>query len=234
MTADELLQLPNDGMRYELVQGELRKMSPSGARHGRVAAEIVGSLIAHMKRQRTGAIYSSETGFRIARQPDTVRAPDAAFVRSERVTDTAGFFDGPPDAAQPGTTALIETNDTRALFANWRAGLLSTGQNIACGSLACAAYTELDVSAYPKISTVDDFTISGTGTSSYFPAVDTNIFGKKVMVFTQSNAVTMFPSAAFVGIPPASTCTNCIDSAIANSVLEPCGLWRLLQRQAAA
>ena len=108
MTADELLQLPDDGMRYELVEGELRKMSPSGARHGRVAAEIVGSLIAHMKRQRTGAIYSSETGFRISRKPDTVRAPDAAFVRSERVIDTAGFFDGPPDAAfevvSPGDT----------------------------------------------------------------------------------------------------------------------------------
>lgn len=108
MTADELLRRPSDGWRYELVQGELRKMSPSGARHGRVAAEIVGSLIAHMKRQRTGAVYSSETGFRISRQPDTVRAPDAAFVRSERVTDTAGFFEGPPDVAfeviSPGDT----------------------------------------------------------------------------------------------------------------------------------
>jgi len=108
LTADELLRLPADGWRYELVRGELRKMSPSGARHGRVAAEIVGSLIAHMKRNRTGAVYSSETGFRIARQPDTVRAPDAAFVRSERITDTAGFFEGSPDAAfevtSPGDT----------------------------------------------------------------------------------------------------------------------------------
>ena len=108
MTTNELLQLSKDGGRYELVNGELRKMFPSGARHGRVAAEIVGSLVAHMKRQRTGAIYSSETGFRIARQPDTVRAPDAAFVGSERVTDTIGFFDGPPDAAfevvSPGDT----------------------------------------------------------------------------------------------------------------------------------
>jgi len=46
--------------------------------------------------------------FRISRQPDTVRAPDAAFVRSERVTDSAGFFEGPPDAAfevvSPGDT----------------------------------------------------------------------------------------------------------------------------------
>lgn len=108
LTADELLRLPDDGWRYELVRGELRKMSPSGARHGRVAAEIVGSLIAHMKRSRTGAVYSSETGFRISRQPDTVRAPDAAFVRSERVKETAGFFEGPPDAAfevtSPGDT----------------------------------------------------------------------------------------------------------------------------------
>src|SRR3954453_17696121 len=99
MTADELLQLPDNGMRYELVEGELRKMSPSGARHGRVSAEIVGSLIAQMKRQRTGTVYSSDTGFRISREPDTVRAPDAAYVRSERVTDTIGFFEGPPDAA---------------------------------------------------------------------------------------------------------------------------------------
>lgn len=108
MTADELLRLPNDGWRYELVRGELRKMSPSGARHGRVAAEIVWSLMAHMKRHRTGAVYSSETGFRISRKPDTVRAPDAAFVRADRVTETAGFFEGPPDAAfevtSPGDT----------------------------------------------------------------------------------------------------------------------------------
>ncbi len=108
LTADELLQLPSSGWRYELVGGELRKLSPSGARHGRVAAEIVWSLMAQMKRQRTGAIYCLETGFRISRQPDTVRAPDAAFVRSERVTDSAGFFEGPPDAAfevvSPGDT----------------------------------------------------------------------------------------------------------------------------------
>src|SRR5437763_120767 len=108
ITADELLRLPDDGWRYELVRGELRKMSPSGARHGRVAAQIVGSLIAHTKQRPLGAVYSSETGFRISRQPDTVRAPDAAFVRAERVVDTAGFFNGPPDAAfevvSPGDT----------------------------------------------------------------------------------------------------------------------------------
>ena len=108
MTADVLLRLPDDGARYELVRGELRKMSPSGARHGRVAAQIIISLGAYVKEHRLGAVYAAEAGFRISRQPDTVRAPDAAFVGAERVVDTPGFFEGPPDAAfeviSPGDT----------------------------------------------------------------------------------------------------------------------------------
>lgn len=99
MTADELLRLPDDGWRYELVRGELKKMSPSGARHGRVAANLIASLMNHVKRNRLGVVYASEVGFRLSRNPDTVRAPDAAFVRAERAVDTAGFFDGPPDVA---------------------------------------------------------------------------------------------------------------------------------------
>ena len=66
------------------------------------------SLGAYVKEHRLGAVYASEAGFKITRQPDTVRAPDAAFVRSERVVDTASFFDGPPDVAfevtSPGDT----------------------------------------------------------------------------------------------------------------------------------
>ena len=98
MTADELFQLPDDGWRYELVRGELRKMSPSGARHSRVAAEIIASLLTHVKQHKLGAVFASEAGFTISRDPDTVRAPDAAFVRAERLVDTPRFYDGPPDA----------------------------------------------------------------------------------------------------------------------------------------
>jgi Uma2 family endonuclease len=99
MTADELLRLPDEGWRYELVRGELQQMSPTGARHGEVAAQLVASLVMFVNRQRLGKVYSSESGFRIAREPDTVRAPDAAFVRTERVVRTSKFFDGAPDAA---------------------------------------------------------------------------------------------------------------------------------------
>jgi hypothetical protein len=30
MTAEELFELPDDGMRHELVEGELRTMTPAG------------------------------------------------------------------------------------------------------------------------------------------------------------------------------------------------------------
>ena len=34
VTAEELLKLPSDGYRYELVQGKLEKMAPAGEEHG--------------------------------------------------------------------------------------------------------------------------------------------------------------------------------------------------------
>ncbi len=48
MTADELLLMPEDGWRYQLVNGELQKMSPSGAEHVAVAAQIIWSLMARI------------------------------------------------------------------------------------------------------------------------------------------------------------------------------------------
>jgi Uma2 family endonuclease len=106
-TADELLDLPADGWRYELVKGELRKMSPAGSRHGLIAARLIASLLRHVEQEKLGAVYSSETGFLIARDPDSVLAPDASFLRSERALDTDSYFPGPPDLA----VEVISPND---------------------------------------------------------------------------------------------------------------------------
>lgn len=84
-TADELLHMPDDGYRYELVEGELRKMTPAGSEHGLLANEIGWLLTEHVKRCELGQVFGAETGFRIGRNPDTVLAPDASFVRKERI-----------------------------------------------------------------------------------------------------------------------------------------------------
>ena len=99
MTADELLRMPDDGYRYELVRGELRKMSPAGGDHGSVAASIVVSLGSYVKAKKLGKVYTADPGFWIERNPDTVRAPDVAFVRLERAVKTPRFVEGAPDLA---------------------------------------------------------------------------------------------------------------------------------------
>ena len=102
VTAEELLEMPADGVRRELVRGELKEMTPPGHLHGRTAMRIGARLDRHVEENGLGAVYAAETGFRLASEPDTVRAADAAFVRQERVEqigDAPGYFPGPPDLA---------------------------------------------------------------------------------------------------------------------------------------
>ncbi|CAN5269089.1 Uma2 family endonuclease [soil metagenome] len=102
VTAEELLRMPDDGFRYELVGGELRKMTPAGNIHGRVAMNFGTSLNNHVKAYDLGVVYAAETGFKLAGDPDTVRAPDVAFVARERlkaVGEVEGFWLGAPDLA---------------------------------------------------------------------------------------------------------------------------------------
>lgn len=99
-TAEDLWELPEDGMRHELVRGEHRVMVPAGAEHGRVAATVAGLLFVHTRETEAGITFAAETGFLLARAPDTVRAPDVAFVASERA-EAAGrperYWPGAPD-----------------------------------------------------------------------------------------------------------------------------------------
>jgi len=102
MTADQLLDLPDDGRRHELVGGFVLSEPPASFKHGNVAAEIFRRLIEFVRQNDLGRVVSTETGFLLARDPDTVRAPDVAFVsRStiERVGRFRGFFPGAPDLA---------------------------------------------------------------------------------------------------------------------------------------
>ena len=99
-TAADLERLPDDGFRYELVCGEVRKMTPAGNEHGKIAALVTASLVQHVLANQLGSVYAAETGFRLASDPDTVRAPDAAFVcqaRLDEVGAVAGYWPGAPD-----------------------------------------------------------------------------------------------------------------------------------------
>ncbi|MEX2317070.1 MAG: Uma2 family endonuclease [Pirellulales bacterium] len=101
-TADELLQLPDDGYRYELIEGELRQMTPAGFTHGFVISEVHGRLWNYISERKLGILTGAETGFIVGRNPDTVLAADVAFVRQSRV-DKLGF----PNEYFPEAPALV-------------------------------------------------------------------------------------------------------------------------------
>lgn len=111
INAEDLLTMLDDGFRYELVRGKLRRMPLAGAEHGVVAGNVGFSLGRHAEDKRLGHVYATGTGFLLSRDPDTVLAPDAAFVRRERLVPAGeldGYWPGAPDLAaevvSPGDT----------------------------------------------------------------------------------------------------------------------------------
>lgn len=112
MTAEELAAWPGRAGRSELVRGVYVAMSPGSGGHGFLTARVALRLGAFVESHaHLGRVYGAETGFILFRNPDTVRAPDAAFLRFPRADhplDQPGFVDGPPDLAvevvSPGDT----------------------------------------------------------------------------------------------------------------------------------
>ncbi len=73
-------------------------MSPAGAQHGMIANEIAYLLTRFVKEGHPGAVFAAETGFELASNPDTVRAPDVAYIREKREA-IRGYWKGAPDLA---------------------------------------------------------------------------------------------------------------------------------------
>ena len=96
-TAEELLRFPRGKQRLELVNGKLYEMALSGGRHGYISANICAILDSHAQSADLGCVFATGTGFTLQRNPDTVRAPDAAFVAKGRM---------PPGEAPDGYLAL--------------------------------------------------------------------------------------------------------------------------------
>ena len=116
LTADDLWRMPNN-QRRELVKGELRTMAPAGFEHGAVIMNLSVRLAQHVNANRLGVVVGAETGFVLARNPDTVRGADVAFVSTACLPQgplPISFFPGAPDVAvevvSPGDT-MVEVQE---------------------------------------------------------------------------------------------------------------------------
>lgn len=123
-TAEELFAMPDDGYRYELVRGELRKMSPTGSEHSWIESDIDVSLSPYVKANNLGKVFVGEPGFILEREPDHVRAPDVAFVRRERIEAIGrqtGYWPEAPDLAIEVISPNDRYSEVNEKVADWLA-----------------------------------------------------------------------------------------------------------------
>lgn len=102
VSVDELATLEPTWHRLELTRGRLVEEPPAGRRHGTIAMTVGSALYNYARATGRGRVFACDTGFILARDPDTVRAPDVAFVNLARCADALSsdaMFDGPPDLA---------------------------------------------------------------------------------------------------------------------------------------
>lgn len=100
MTAEELLLMPKiDGRRFELIRGVLVEKMPGGKSQGLVNSRIDAALSTYSDSNDYGDTLSADTGYRLDREPDTVRAPDVAWFAPGRLPEAEGFPELAPDLA---------------------------------------------------------------------------------------------------------------------------------------
>ncbi|HUT90558.1 MAG TPA: Uma2 family endonuclease [Thermoguttaceae bacterium] len=111
VTSDELLHLSDNGFRYELVAGELKKKPLQGWRNGMICGHLLAILGQHARSHELGQVLGARCGFLLASVPDTLRVTDVAFVAKDRwppQDPDAVFYPGAPDLAvevvSPGDT----------------------------------------------------------------------------------------------------------------------------------
>lgn len=122
VTADELLRMPDDGKRYELIEGELIEMAPAGMRHGEIAASIALLIGLHIRQKDLGSIFVADPGIFLQRDPDTVRAPDVAFIAKNRLSPEgapAGFSDTIPDLVVEVVSPSDRAGQVHAKIEQW-------------------------------------------------------------------------------------------------------------------
>ena len=129
MTADELLTLHIPDKRAARVRGRLVVREPAGFWHGDVAARVLVAISNYLEADRSslaldaprGCVVAAETGFMLQRNPDTVRAPDVAYIRADRLPPRAhaGFADFAPDLVVEVLSPSDRPGELLAKVADW-------------------------------------------------------------------------------------------------------------------
>lgn len=109
MTYDEYCLLPDDGKRYQVIEGELFVSPAPRTTHQRIIVQLMAMLHANIEAHDLGVLYVAPTDVLLS--PTTVVQPDIFFIRRENMgIITELNIQGPPDLCievlSPGTESL--------------------------------------------------------------------------------------------------------------------------------
>jgi len=125
-TAEDLIKL-GEG-RYELEEGVIKEMAPAGEEHGVIAAGIIYRLTKFVKENKLGVTTTSETGYKLSSDPDTVKAPDAAYKSNKRLSEggiTKGYSGVMPELVVEVTSPSDSSGEILKKVNMWlKAGVL--------------------------------------------------------------------------------------------------------------
>ena len=122
LTADALLAMSSTIGRSELLDGELIRMSPAGFEHGSITLKLAWPIARYVEEHQLGIVCAAETGFPLKRNPDTVRAPDLAFVSQTRVDQVGtvkGYWPGCPDLVAEVVSPNDKYSEVQAKALAW-------------------------------------------------------------------------------------------------------------------
>lgn len=114
LTAAQFGAIDEDG-RFDLIDGEVLRMAPTKPWHGAVAANIAYALSDYARATGRGRVFTAETGFLVARNPDSVLCPDASFVSSERLSPASDWDEFFPFAPTVAVEVLSPSERRRSI-----------------------------------------------------------------------------------------------------------------------
>ncbi len=151
LTADDLLRLDSEGVRGELIRGELCEEMPGGGDHGNYAGNIIIIIGIFIKPRGLGRVLGNDPGVWLEKDPDTVRAPDVAyysFARWPPRMSVPGYLEIVPDLA----VEVASPNDSRAYVHDKCIMWLSFGVRLAWA--VCPSSRSVDVHGADGVATL--------------------------------------------------------------------------------
>ena len=130
MTAEELMALPDGyGWRFELVAGEAVWFPVGGSAHSDVELGLMMPLGKFVDERELGTVFAPDTGFVLARNPDTVLAPDLSYVSYARLPRSS-IDDWYVSSAPEFALEVVAAFEARRLFATKVALYLGAGSRL--------------------------------------------------------------------------------------------------------